>query len=120
MPKLDFLSSTWIGNVNFHSFFFLCKPVADPQSLLEEKEALDEKLAISEYELRLAREDILKLRAELQKKLESSLAETNGRTRIFSFRRYTWFVGHLLYCIPLHVLKLRIGRLGRRCLMSLW
>lgn len=52
--------------------------VADPQSLLEEKEALDEKLAISEYELRLAREDILKLRAELQKKLESSLAETNG------------------------------------------
>lgn len=31
--------------------------VADAQSLLEEKEALSEKLAIREYEFRLAQED---------------------------------------------------------------
>ncbi|KAM1061000.1 hypothetical protein PS2_025301 [Malus domestica] len=45
--------------------------VADPQCLLEEKEAVEEKLAISEYELRLDQEDISKLKAELQKKAES-------------------------------------------------
>ncbi|XP_019452090.1 PREDICTED: lisH domain and HEAT repeat-containing protein KIAA1468 [Lupinus angustifolius] len=45
--------------------------VADPQTLLEEKEAAEEKLAISGYELRLAQEDILKLKSELQKKAES-------------------------------------------------
>lgn len=44
--------------------------VADPQSLLEEKEALEEKLAISGYELRLAQEDILKLKTELEKKAD--------------------------------------------------
>ncbi|XP_010453777.1 PREDICTED: lisH domain and HEAT repeat-containing protein KIAA1468 homolog [Camelina sativa] len=42
--------------------------VADPQSLLEEKEALAEKLAISEYEFRLAQEDITRLKTEGQKK----------------------------------------------------
>nr|XP_015880041.2 RAB11-binding protein RELCH [Ziziphus jujuba var. spinosa] len=47
--------------------------VADPQSLLEEKEAVEEKLAISEYELRLAQEDILKLKTELQKKTGSTI-----------------------------------------------
>ncbi|KAK9272038.1 hypothetical protein L1049_002407 [Liquidambar formosana] len=55
--------------------------VADPQSLLEEKEAVEEKLAISEYELRLAQEDILKLKTELQKKTESppdELSESNA------------------------------------------
>ena len=36
------------------------------QCLLEEKETVEEKLAISEYELRLAQEDISKLKAELQ------------------------------------------------------
>ncbi|WJX82614.1 hypothetical protein P8452_65349 [Trifolium repens] len=45
--------------------------VADPQSLLEEKEAAVEKLAISDYELRLAQEDISKLKSELQKKTEN-------------------------------------------------
>lgn len=45
--------------------------MADPQSLLEEKEAAEEKLAISDYELRLAQEDILKLKSELQKKTDS-------------------------------------------------
>ncbi|KAK7295763.1 hypothetical protein RJT34_18675 [Clitoria ternatea] len=45
--------------------------VADPQTLLEEKEAAEEKLAISDYELRLAQEDILKLKSELQKKAEN-------------------------------------------------
>ncbi|XP_062107429.1 uncharacterized protein LOC133818530 isoform X2 [Humulus lupulus] len=52
--------------------------VADPQSLLEEKEALIEKLAISEYELRLAQEDILKLKTELQKKTDFSKSDLNG------------------------------------------
>uniref|UniRef100_A0A5B6Z3N2 LisH domain and HEAT repeat-containing protein KIAA1468 n=1 Tax=Davidia involucrata TaxID=16924 RepID=A0A5B6Z3N2_DAVIN len=52
--------------------------VADPQSLLEEKEALEEKLAISDYELRLAQEDILKLNTDLEKKNESSPNELNG------------------------------------------
>ncbi|XP_020218710.1 RAB11-binding protein RELCH [Cajanus cajan] len=51
--------------------------VADPQTLLEEKEAAEEKLAISDYELRLAQEDILKLKSELQKKAEN-LNEINA------------------------------------------
>ncbi|XP_027350526.1 RAB11-binding protein RELCH isoform X2 [Abrus precatorius] len=51
--------------------------VADPQTLLEEKEAAEEKLAISDYELRLAQEDILKLKSELQKKAEN-VHELNG------------------------------------------
>ncbi|GMI68996.1 hypothetical protein like AT5G16210 [Hibiscus trionum] len=42
--------------------------VLDPQSLLEEKEAFEEKLALSDYELRLAQEDIAKLKTELQRK----------------------------------------------------
>jgi hypothetical protein len=46
--------------------------------LLEEKEAMEEKLAISEYELRLAQEDILKYKAELQKKTEIPPDELNG------------------------------------------
>ncbi|PSR87835.1 LisH domain and HEAT repeat-containing protein [Actinidia chinensis var. chinensis] len=49
--------------------------VADPQSLLEEKEALEEKLALSEYELRLSQEDILELKDELQKKTELAIAD---------------------------------------------
>ncbi|CAI9110642.1 OLC1v1010704C1 [Oldenlandia corymbosa var. corymbosa] len=52
--------------------------VADPQSLLEEKEALEEKLAFSEYELRLAQEDVTKLKNELEKKSEAVLGGTNG------------------------------------------
>lgn len=48
-----------------------CSAVADPQSLLEEKEALQEKLSITEYELRLAQEDTMKVKTELQKKTES-------------------------------------------------
>ncbi|KAK7374867.1 hypothetical protein VNO80_08310 [Phaseolus coccineus] len=51
--------------------------VADAQTLLEEKEAAVEKLAISDYELRLAQEDILKLKSELQKKAEN-LNELNA------------------------------------------
>ncbi|KAK2986773.1 hypothetical protein RJ640_010998 [Escallonia rubra] len=52
--------------------------VADPQSLLEDKEALEEKLAISDYELRLAQEDILKLKTEVQKKIEATVDQLNG------------------------------------------
>ncbi|XP_042500230.1 RAB11-binding protein RELCH-like isoform X2 [Macadamia integrifolia] len=44
--------------------------VADTQSLLEEKETVEEKLALSEYELRLAQEDILRLKTELRKRTE--------------------------------------------------
>ncbi|XP_010279364.1 PREDICTED: lisH domain and HEAT repeat-containing protein KIAA1468 homolog [Nelumbo nucifera] len=51
--------------------------VADPQCLLEEKETIEEKLAVSEYELRLAQEDISKLKEELQKRNECSV-EVNG------------------------------------------
>ncbi|KAK4765830.1 hypothetical protein SAY87_007472 [Trapa incisa] len=50
--------------------------VADPQSLLEEKEALEEKFAICDYELRLAQEDIAKLKLELKRKTELSLNES--------------------------------------------
>ncbi|KAG2238803.1 hypothetical protein Bca52824_091974 [Brassica carinata] len=52
--------------------------VADPQSLLEEKEALSEKVAISEYELRLAQEDIARLKAEGQKKSDCSIDKLKG------------------------------------------
>ncbi|XP_055803010.1 uncharacterized protein LOC129872157 [Solanum dulcamara] len=45
--------------------------VADPQSLLEEKEALEEKLALCEYEFRLSQEDIVQLKTELQKKSQT-------------------------------------------------
>jgi len=52
--------------------------VADPQSLFEEKEAATEKLAISDYELRLAQEDISKLKSELQKKTENSNEQSSN------------------------------------------
>lgn len=57
--------------------------VADPQSLLEEKEALEEKLAIRDYENRLAQEDILKFKNELQKKSEARLDESAGKYFIY-------------------------------------
>jgi hypothetical protein len=47
--------------------------------LLEEKEAMEEKLALTAYELRLALEDISKLKTELQKKSDLSLAELSGK-----------------------------------------
>lgn len=59
--------------------------VADPQSLLEEKQALQEKLALCEYELRLAQEDISKLKEELQKKTELPLLENNSTNGNVSF-----------------------------------
>lgn len=46
--------------------------------MLEEKETLEEKLALSEYELRLAQEDILKLKTELEKKSETPTRGTSG------------------------------------------
>lgn len=58
--------------------------VADPQSLLEEKEAMEEKLALTAYELRLAQEDISKLKTELQKKSDLSLAELSESKSNFS------------------------------------
>ncbi|XP_057993494.1 uncharacterized protein LOC131174407 isoform X2 [Hevea brasiliensis] len=62
--------------------------VADPQNLLEEKEAIEEKLALSEYELRLAKEDVSKFKTELQKKkdlpqveLSESKSDVSENTR---------------------------------------
>lgn len=77
IPEFAFVSTVTCILINaclipFHSW----GPVADPQSLLEEKEALVEKLAISEYELRLAQEDVLKFKTELQKK--TALNESSG------------------------------------------
>jgi hypothetical protein len=51
---------------------------ADPQSLLEEKIAAQEKLALAEYDLRLAKEDLSQLKLELQKQKESSPERSNG------------------------------------------
>lgn len=50
--------------------------------MLEEKEALEEKFAICEYELRLAKEDTAKLKTELQRKTELSLNESNCRIHL--------------------------------------
>ncbi|KAE9612784.1 putative transcription factor interactor and regulator LisH family [Lupinus albus] len=61
---------------NFNSL-----PLADPQTLLHEKEAAEEKFAITNYELRLAQEDILKLQAQLHTKthyLNKSNEAANG------------------------------------------
>lgn len=59
--------------------FCLPKAVGDPQTLLEEKQALQEKLALCEYELRLAQEDTSKLKEELQKKTELPLLEISSK-----------------------------------------
>nr|CAD1834951.1 unnamed protein product [Ananas comosus var. bracteatus] len=52
--------------------------VADPQTLLEEKVSTEEKLALTQYELRLAQEDLSRLKSELQKQKELSPEELNG------------------------------------------
>jgi len=51
---------------------------ADPQSLLEEKVAAQERLALAEYDLRLAKEDLSQLKLELRKQNESSSEDSNG------------------------------------------
>jgi len=51
--------------------------------LVEEKETVQEKLAISEYELRLAQEDLSRLKKELQKLKESYPDGVNGLFFIF-------------------------------------
>ncbi|KAK4426625.1 RAB11-binding protein RELCH [Sesamum alatum] len=50
---------------------------AEPQSLLDEKDSVEKKLAVSEYELRVAQEDILKLKDELLKIIDSK-DKSNG------------------------------------------
>ncbi|KAJ4822392.1 hypothetical protein Tsubulata_008929 [Turnera subulata] len=62
--------------------------VADPQSLLEEKEALEEKLSLCQYDLRLAQEDVSKLKSQLQKnsefrqpQLKDELVESDSNER---------------------------------------
>ncbi|WCJ25320.1 HEAT repeat-containing protein [Euphorbia peplus] len=51
--------------------------VADPQTLLEEKEGLEEKLALTEYDLRLAQEDLSKLQMEVLRKSDMSQFDLN-------------------------------------------
>uniref|UniRef100_J3L0G3 LisH domain-containing protein n=1 Tax=Oryza brachyantha TaxID=4533 RepID=J3L0G3_ORYBR len=53
-------------------------PGADPQSLLEEKIAAEEKLALTDYDLRLAKEDLSRLKLELQKQKELSPDGSNA------------------------------------------
>lgn len=48
---------------------------ADPQTLLQNKEETEEKLAITDYELRLALEDISKLKEELQTKRKFNIID---------------------------------------------
>lgn len=64
--------------IYFPFLLLFLRTVADPQSLFEEKESLEEKVAVREYELRLAQEDILNLKAELLKKTEMNLDEPRG------------------------------------------
>ncbi|KAG9130910.1 hypothetical protein Leryth_006691 [Lithospermum erythrorhizon] len=52
--------------------------LADPQSLLEEKLSLEEKLALAEYELRLSQEDVVKLKSDLQKKSVTTVDDSKG------------------------------------------
>lgn len=68
------------------------RAVADPQSLLEEKEAIEEKLAIGEYELRLAQEDISKLKSELQKKTEPHSIELSGKFFLINMTEFGFFL----------------------------
>nr|GME05259.1 lisH domain and HEAT repeat-containing protein KIAA1468 homolog isoform X1 [Ipomoea batatas] len=51
--------------------------VTDPQTLLEDRESLEEKLALAEYDLRLAQEDIVKLKDDLQRRAHSVLDQKN-------------------------------------------
>ncbi|CAH9132432.1 unnamed protein product [Cuscuta epithymum] len=51
--------------------------VADPQTLLEERETIDEKLALAEYDLRLAHEDITKLKNDLQRRNRTVLDQNS-------------------------------------------
>ncbi|GAU43880.1 hypothetical protein TSUD_399280, partial [Trifolium subterraneum] len=55
--------------------------LADPQTLLQNKEEAEEKLAITDYELRLAQEDITKLKDELQTKTECNIINDDAMTK---------------------------------------
>lgn len=92
-------------NVPFLSLSY-SRAVADPQSLLEEKEAMEEKLAISEYELRLAQEDISKLKIEMQKKNEAHSVELIGK-----FFASDCF---LRYNLATEKIDLKMGKFGAR------
>ena len=59
-------------------------PVADAQNVLEEKVTVEEKLAITEYELRLAQEDLSRLREELQKQKQYFPDDLNGPFLMFN------------------------------------
>lgn len=109
--KFNLTFLRWIQNMT-DSLLFLFhywNAVADPQSLLEEKEAIEEKLAISEYELRLAQEDILKYKAELQKKTEIPLDELSGNFsclhNVFKWCSFVLFRQVFLYYVQLYGLS---------------
>ncbi|XP_039054483.1 RAB11-binding protein RELCH-like [Hibiscus syriacus] len=78
-----------VDQISLYSSF----EVADPQSLLAEKEAIEEKLALREYELRLAQEDVTKLKTELQRKSAfhldklSESSASNNKNHALEFHR---------------------------------
>lgn len=67
------------------SMLYFLNAVLDPQSLLEEKETIEEKLALSDYELRLAQEDIMKLKNELQRKADLHQDKLSGKISFIQF-----------------------------------
>lgn len=77
--------SIWRIKITIYSFklklfLHVAFAAADPQTLLQCKEDAEEKLAITDYELRLAQEDISKLKEELKTKTEGIIidATTNS------------------------------------------
>lgn len=82
---------------NFIFLLLFMGTVADPQSLFEEKESLEEKLAVREYELRLAQEDLLNLKTELLKKADTNLDESRGKGKCPLKCSYCYF--HAVTCI---------------------
>lgn len=92
VPVLLYVVSVFFYFCCQHNWLLSCWPVADPQSLLEEREALAEKLALTEYELRLAQEDTRKLKDELLKKSELTMDEFTGNSNTASLPREWAFV----------------------------
>ena len=72
--------------------------------MLEEKEAIAEKLAISKYELRLAQEDISKLKIELQKKKEARSVVLSGNIYIsIIYHIYIYIYIYMYVCMYVYI-----------------
>ena len=74
--------------------------MADPQTLLEEKISTEAKLALAEYDLRLAQEDVARLTSELQKQKESSSQEANGLFVCLFFSPFYHFIAYFVCNVP--------------------